>query len=232
MLFRARRQRAHPRLYTGALPGAAVALNAGGSTYAASSFYLPLQRVVSALAYVRAGSLAVPRGTDRVVWSHTTYDELKKLGLRECTERRMRATSDRWQPQASGLLVVKQVVQRGKGQDASQDAGQGVGALVEGSSDTGDCNSGRDGGDSDDGNGGGDGGSAGLDVGDVLIAVNGEDCTHFVDLEAALDAAVGETITVSPTRSAYEACRQRLLRRVSLSRSFRTLGHISCHNLA
>ena len=46
-----------------------------------------------------------------MVWSHVTYDELKKLGLRPATEARMRSHPDRAHPQTSGLLVVDQIVE-------------------------------------------------------------------------------------------------------------------------
>lgn len=49
--------------------GEAIALNAGGCEKAASSFYLPLERVKHALRLLQAGQ-PVPRGTERVIWRH------------------------------------------------------------------------------------------------------------------------------------------------------------------
>ncbi len=135
------------------IDGRAVALDAGGSSAAATSFFLPLDRVTRALELLRAGR-PVTRGYLAAVFTQQPYDELRRLGLREATEARFRQRF----PSQTGMLVVGQVIPGG----------------------------------SADGK---------LQVGDVLVAVQGRDVAEFVPLEAILDDAVGRPVAVTVERS-------------------------------
>jgi pro-apoptotic serine protease NMA111 len=132
--------------------GRVVALNAGANVQAASSFFLPLDRVTRALELIRKGE-PVTRGTLLTTFVHAPYDELRRLGLDEAAEARYR----RLFPGQKGLLVVRQVL---------------PGAPVEGL----------------------------LEVGDILLAVDGAPLATFDVLAGILDERVGETLTIALRR--------------------------------
>jgi S1-C subfamily serine protease len=88
--------------------GAVVALNAGGSRSAASSFYLPVNRAKRVLEKLQRGE-PVSRGTLQAVYRYEPFEELRRLGLREETERIIRGG---WRD-ATGMLVVREVIPGG-----------------------------------------------------------------------------------------------------------------------
>ncbi|KAJ3293734.1 serine protease [Rhizoclosmatium sp. JEL0117] len=89
--------------------GEAIALNAGGSTSAASSFFLPLDRVVRVLQYLQTGVVQIPRGTLQTIFKFSPYDEVKRLGLLPQVESEVRKEF----PDGTGMLVVSQVIPKG-----------------------------------------------------------------------------------------------------------------------
>jgi pro-apoptotic serine protease NMA111 len=87
------------------IAGNVVALNAGANGGAASSFFLPLDRVARVLTLLQEDQ-PVPRGTLQSVFVHKAYDELRRLGLAEDTEARVRAA----RPAQTGMLTVQEVI--------------------------------------------------------------------------------------------------------------------------
>jgi len=83
------------------IKGNVIALNAGGSVKAASSFFLPLQRVKRALQLIQQGK-EVPRGTLQTTFDYKPYDEVRRLGLRAEVEKEIRKNNH-----GIGLLVVR-----------------------------------------------------------------------------------------------------------------------------
>lgn len=134
------------------LCGRAVALNAGAATGAASSFYLPLHRVVRALRYIDEGR-AVPRGTLQTVFRFTPFDELRRLGLPEQTEAAFRAAF----PKQLGMLVVSEV-----------QPGSAAARMLE--------------------------------VGDILLRLDGRWAPDFMTLEEVLDESVGRPVRIEVQR--------------------------------
>ena len=87
------------------IDGKVVALNAGANNSAASSFFLPLDRIDRALKELQRG-MPVSRGTLQTTLQSKAYDELRRLGLTADSERLSRSSF----PEQTGMLVVDQVI--------------------------------------------------------------------------------------------------------------------------
>ena len=87
------------------IDGEVVALNAGANNSAASSFFLPLDRIYRVLDLIRQDK-PVSRGTLQTMFERKAYDEVKRLGLTENSERVVRM----FYPDQTGMLTVEQVI--------------------------------------------------------------------------------------------------------------------------
>jgi S1-C subfamily serine protease len=87
------------------IDGEVVALNAGANSSAASSFFLPLDRIDRALQEIRAG-VAVSRGTLQTTFQSKAFDELKRLGLTAESEREARSKDSK----RTSMLTIDQVI--------------------------------------------------------------------------------------------------------------------------
>lgn len=87
------------------IDGQVVALNAGANHSAASSFFLPLDRIERALRELQKEE-SVARGTLQTTFRYEPYDELRRLGLTDDSERLAREKI----PSQTGMLTVGQVI--------------------------------------------------------------------------------------------------------------------------
>jgi S1-C subfamily serine protease len=87
------------------IDGEVVALNAGANSSAASSFFLPLDRIDRALKKLQKGE-PVTRGTLQTTFHSKPYDELRRLGLTPESEKLARSAF----PEQTGMLTVGHVI--------------------------------------------------------------------------------------------------------------------------
>ncbi len=87
------------------IDGEVVALNAGAARSAASSFFLPLDRIDRALQEIRSGR-EVTRGTLQTTFQSKPFDELRRLGLTPESERLARLEGE----EQTSMLAVDQVI--------------------------------------------------------------------------------------------------------------------------
>lgn len=92
------------------MDGDVVALNAAANTRTASSFFLPLPRILHALEKLQADE-TIDRGGFQVLFHHKPFRDLRRLGLDASTESRVRAS----QNTITGMLTVGQVIPGGAG---------------------------------------------------------------------------------------------------------------------
>ncbi|MEX2125656.1 MAG: trypsin-like peptidase domain-containing protein [Woeseia sp.] len=102
------------------ISGRVVALNAGANNSAASSFFLPLDRVERVLTLLQQGK-PVSRGGLQTVFLQKPYDELRRLGLQPETEAAARTANSA----ETGMLTVQEVIP-----DSPADAGLEAGDIL------------------------------------------------------------------------------------------------------
>ncbi|ODV64407.1 trypsin-like serine protease [Ascoidea rubescens DSM 1968] len=88
--------------------GNVLAMEAGGSFFGATDFFLPIDRVFRALHCIQKNK-PILRGTIQVTWNLKPFDECKRLGLTSEIESKMRSLF----PETIGLLVAEIVLPKG-----------------------------------------------------------------------------------------------------------------------
>ena len=88
--------------------GEVIALNAAANSSTASSFFLPLERILYALEKLQAGE-PVSRGTVQTVFEQRPYRDMRRLGLDEQTISEIQNQF----PDSNGMLLVRQVLSGG-----------------------------------------------------------------------------------------------------------------------
>ena len=92
------------------LEGQAIALNAGSSKTSASSFYLPLDYPIKVLEIIQSkekiAPIDIPRGTIQVLFSHESFDQLKRMNFNGEIEDHIRKEF----VNSTGLFVCKRVM--------------------------------------------------------------------------------------------------------------------------
>lgn len=83
--------------------GRVIALNAGARTDAATSLFLPLDRVVVAVEALKAGKVP-SRGTVQAVLGYATFEEARRFGLTDALEAEIRGRGP-----GTGMLAVARV---------------------------------------------------------------------------------------------------------------------------
>ncbi|MBT4836570.1 MAG: PDZ domain-containing protein [Methylococcales bacterium] len=89
--------------------GDVIALNAGHNRKSASSYFLPLDRVVSALKHLQQGQ-QIPRGTLLATLVYKSYHELLQLGLTPELEKQLRQSDE-----GIGALVIYHILPQSQG---------------------------------------------------------------------------------------------------------------------
>ncbi|KAI5845687.1 trypsin-like cysteine/serine peptidase domain-containing protein [Morchella snyderi] len=136
--------------------GYAVALQAGGSTEAATDYFLPLDRPLRALRRIQTGQ-PVTRGTIQTQWLLKPFDECRRVGLTAEWEAAVRKGF----PKEIGMLVAEIVLPEGPAHNH-------------------------------------------IEEGDILIKLNGELITRFVQLDNILDSSVGQKVKLLVQRGGQD----------------------------
>lgn len=158
--------------------GRAVGLNAGGKNKASSAYYLPLHRIVRALAIVQKhfkdgngstwSARKIPRGDLQTTFCFKGFEEVRRLGLKHDTESLVRGAAD-----SSSSNTER----------AERDAFHRTGMLVVDSVLPGGPADGK------------------LQPGDALVRLNGTFMTAFLPMEELLDSAVGQSVNLEVDRA-------------------------------